>query len=70
MVPKMIQRNTMGPHLAPMRAPKIGPVPAMLRNWMRRFFVLFWGTKSIPSVLETAGVSSLNGKNICSGSLL
>ena len=44
MQPRMIQRYAAGPNLAPMMAPKIGPVPAMLRNWIMKIFQFGIGT--------------------------
>lgn len=35
-VPKVIQRNTAGPHIAPAKAPKIGPSPAMFSSWIKK----------------------------------
>ena len=36
MVPKVIHRNTMGPHRAPCMAPKMGPRPAMFSSWIMK----------------------------------
>ena len=36
MVPKVIYRNTLGPHMAPPMAPQIGPRPAMFNSWIRK----------------------------------
>lgn len=35
-VPKVIQRNTAGPYIAPAKAPKIGPSPAMFSSWIKK----------------------------------
>lgn len=37
-VPNTIQSRAAGPNIIPMMAPKIGPIPAMFRNWMRKTF--------------------------------
>ena len=36
MPPSVIHRKATGPNAAPRIAPKIGPVPAMLSNWIRK----------------------------------
>ena len=36
MQPKTIQRKHAVPNFAPRMAPKMGPVPAMLRNWIMK----------------------------------
>ncbi len=36
MPPSVIHRKATGPNAAPKIAPKIGPVPAMLSNWIRK----------------------------------
>ena len=56
MHPRTIQRYEAGPNFAPMMAPKIGPVPAMFRNWIMNTFQVGIGMKSTPSALLTAGV--------------
>ena len=56
MHPKTIQRYAAGPNLAPIMAPKIGPVPAMLRNWIMKTFGVGIAMKSTPSGWATAGV--------------
>ena len=38
MQPKTIHRYAAGPNFAPMIAPKMGPVPAMFRNWIMNTF--------------------------------
>ena len=69
MVPKVIHRNTTGPHRAPCMAPKIGPSPAMFSSWIRNSF--HWGmtTKSTPSLIATAGVSRSSGAKVLSTTL-
>ncbi len=52
MVPATIQMKAAGPYITPIMAPKIGPRPAMLRNWMRKTFHVGMGMKSTPSVFE------------------
>ncbi|GEO03570.1 hypothetical protein AAE02nite_12340 [Adhaeribacter aerolatus] len=42
--------------MAPATAPKIGPSPAIFRNWIRNIFQAGMGTKSTPSVMVRAGV--------------
>ena len=54
--PSTIQMNAAGPNKMPCMAPKIGPVPAMLRNWMRNTFHVGIGMKSTPSRLVKHGV--------------
>ena len=39
-----------------MMAPKMGPVPAMFRNWIMKTFHVGMGMKSMPSALVMAGV--------------
>ena len=63
MEPNTIQRKTTGPKQAPMRAPKIGPVPAILSSCMRSAFQVFIGTQSTPSLISTAGVFLSSGPN-------
>ena len=38
MVPATIHMKAAGPNITPMMAPKIGPRPAIFRNWMRNTF--------------------------------
>ncbi len=66
MDPNTIQRNTTGPNTAPMRAPKMGPVPAMFKSWIKNARPVFRGTQSTPSCMATAGVSRSSGANTVS----
>ena len=56
MLPNAIQRNAAGPNITPMMAPKIGPKPAILRNWMRKTLQAGISIKSMPSAMVLAGV--------------
>ena len=40
MPPSVIHRKATGPYAAPSKAPKMGPSPAMLSNWMRKILHL------------------------------
>ena len=40
MPPRVIHRKATGPYAAPSKAPKIGPRPAILSNWMRNILHL------------------------------
>ena len=52
-----------------MSAPKIGPVPAMLRSWIKNDFHFFMGTQSTPSFMAIAGVCLSSGAKTFSVSL-
>ena len=66
MEPSTIHRNTTGPNTAPIRAPKMGPVPAMFSSWIKKAFQGFIGTQSTPSLTATAGVGRSSGPKIFS----
>ena len=70
MEPKAIQRKTTGPNTAPIRAPNMGPVPAMFSSCPRKAFHVFIGTQSTPSLTATAGVCLSSGAKIFSVTLL
>ena len=57
MQPSTIHRYAAGPNFAPMIAPKIGPVPAMLRNCIIKTFHVGNLMKSTPSLWAAAGVA-------------
>jgi len=44
-------------YIAPAIAPKIGPRPAIFKNWIKKIFQVGKGTKSTPSLSRKAGVS-------------
>jgi len=57
MHPTTIHIYTTGPYIAPGIAPKMGPSPAMLRNWIMKTHHPFMGTWSMLSFFVNAGVS-------------
>jgi len=69
MEPNTIHRKTTGPKQAPIRAPKIGPVPAMFSSCTRKAFQGFMGTQSTPSLMAMAGVCRPSGPNVFSTTL-
>ena len=70
MEPNTIHRNTTGPNTAPIKAPKIGPVPAIFKSCTRKAFQGFMGTQSTPSWMAMAGVFLPSGAKIFSATLL